>query len=201
MAKRGRPRAFDRDAALRSAMEVFWDKGYEGTSLTDLTRAMSINSPSLYAAFGSKESLFQEAVELYLSSEGNEIWSGIPEAPTARDAMKRFLQVSANVFTRPGRPAGCLVVLGALHVDEANAGLWRELRELRASSEAALRGRLERAVAEGELRGEVDCESIAAFYSAVQQGMSIQARDGASRERLHAIADGALAAWDCLTSP
>src|ERR671919_2398814 len=107
MAERGRPRSFERDTALRRAMEVFWAKGFDGASMADLTGAMGINSPSLYAAFGSKEDLFREAVALYGATEGTEIWSGLQEAPTARAAVERFLRVSAESFTRPGKPRGC----------------------------------------------------------------------------------------------
>ena len=100
MAERGRPRSFDRAAALRRAMEVFWAKGYDGASLSDLTAAMRINSPSLYAAFGSKESLFREALALYSATEGTEIWTALPDAPTAREAIERFLRATAEAFTR-----------------------------------------------------------------------------------------------------
>jgi AcrR family transcriptional regulator len=196
MAERGRPRSFERAAALRRAMEVFWAKGYDGASLADLTAAMGIAAPSLYAAFGSKEALFREAVALYGETEGTEIWTALPEAPSARAAIEGFLRGSAISFTRPDRPAGCLVVLSALLANEGNVRVCRELRESRAGNVAALRDRLERAVAEGELAGDFDCEAAAAFYATVQQGMSIQARDGASRATLLAIADCAMAAWD-----
>jgi len=196
MAERGRPRSFERAAALRRAMEVFWTKGYDGASLADLTAAMGIAAPSLYAAFGSKEALFREAVALYGKTEGTEIWTALPEAPSARAAIERFLRASALSFTRPNRPAGCLVVLGALLANDGNARVWQELRTSRAGNVAALRSRLERAVAEGELSASLDCEALATFYTTVQQGMSIQARDGASRATLFAIADCAMAAWD-----
>ncbi|ARQ02870.1 TetR family transcriptional regulator [Pseudorhodoplanes sinuspersici] len=199
-AARGRPRGFDRDAALRRAMEVFWAKGYDGAALSDLTAAMGINPPSLYAAFGSKEALFREAVDLYGTIEGNEIWAAIDEAPTARDAVRRFLEATANVFTRPGRPPGCLVVLGALHPNDSNENVCRVLKEKRADNIATLRNRLKRAVRDGELPKGVDTLAIATFYVTVQQGMSIQARDGASRETLRAVADSAMAAWDGLTT-
>jgi AcrR family transcriptional regulator len=201
MAERGRPRSFERTAALRRAMEVFWAKGYDGASLADLTAAMGIASPSLYAAFGSKEALFREAVALYGATEGTEIWTALPETPSARAAIERFLQASAVSFTRPDRPAGCLMVLGALLANDANAKVCRELRASRAGNVAALRERLDRAIAEGELPKNLDCEAIATFYATVQQGMSIQARDGASRETLLAVAACAMAAWDGLTSP
>jgi len=200
MAERGRPRSFERATALRCAMEVFWAKGFDGASLADLTAAMGINAPSLYAAFGSKEALFREAVALYGATEGTEIWEALPQAPTAREAIERFLRASAESFTRPDRPAGCLVVLGALLASDANANVCRELRASRAGNVAALRSRLERAVAEGELPQSLDREAVATFYATVQQGMSIQARDGASRAILLAVADCAMAAWDGLTS-
>ncbi|MGI6855801.1 TetR/AcrR family transcriptional regulator [Mesorhizobium sp. 1B3] len=198
MAERGRPRAFDRSFALARAMELFWAKGYDNTSMSDLTAAMGINSPSLYAAFGSKEALFREAVRLYGRTESPEIWQAITEAATARDAVAGFLHTTADAFTKPGKPAGCLVVLGALHASDTNAGVCQTLRDLRAENVTTLRERLDLAVAAGELPSGLDSASVAAFYVTVQQGMSIQARDGAGREMLHAIADGAMAAWDRL---
>jgi AcrR family transcriptional regulator len=201
MAERGRPRSFERATALRRAMEVFWAKGYDGASLSDLTAAMGINSPSLYAAFGSKEALFRDAVALYGATEGTEIWTALPDTPTAREAIERFLCASAESFTRPDRPAGCLIVLGALLASDANANVRRDLQQQRAGNVAALRERLERAVSEGELPKSLDCQAVATFYATVQQGMSIQARDGASRATLRAVAACAMAAWDGLISP
>lgn len=201
MAERGRPRSFDRAAALRRAMEVFWRKGYEGSSLSDLTGAMGINSPSLYAAFGCKEELFREAVALYSATEGQQIWGALTTAPSARAAVETMLRASAEDFTRPGKPRGCLIVLGALHVDDASEVVCRELRHHRAQNIEALRLRLERGVAEGELAEGPDWWAVAAFYVTVQQGMSIQARDGASRKALLAVADCAMAAWNGLVSP
>lgn len=199
MPERGRPRSFDRAAALERAMEVFWARGYDGTSLSELTEAMGINSSSLYAAFGSKEELFREVVDLYGATEGVEIWTAIPEAPTAREAIERFLTATAESFTRRGKPPGCLIVLGALQASEANAGVARELRQHRAGNVTTLRRRLERAVKEGELPPGLDCLALATYYATVQQGMSIQALDGASRDTLLAIAGCAMAGWEELT--
>ena len=201
MAERGRPRAFDRSVALRRAMEVFWAKGYDRASLSDLTSAMGINSPSLYAAFGSKEALFEEAVTLYGEVEGSDIWKAIAEGRTAKDSVAGFLHSTAVAFSQPGKPAGCLIVLGALHSSDASETACSLLRDIRTQNVAMLRGRLERAVSEGELPTAIDTQAIAVFYITVQQGMSIQARDGASREVLQAIADGAMASWDRLTAP
>ncbi len=200
MTERGRPRSFDRAAVLLQAMEVFWARGYHGTSMTDLITAMNVNSPSIYAAFGSKEKLFREAVALYRDNEGGRIWSAVTTAPSARAAIETVLRVSAEEFTRPGKPRGCLVVLGALHTDDANEAVRRELQAHRAETMTMLLRRLKHGVAEGELPDGPDWRAIATFYITVQQGMSIQARDGASRKVLLAVADCAMAAWDGLVS-
>jgi len=198
MAERGRPRSFDRTAALRRAMDLFWVRGYEATSLSDLTTAMGISSPSLYAAFGCKEELFREAVALYGATEGMGALRLLDEAPTARAAIETMLRRSAERFTRPGRPPGCLAVLGAINCSADNESVQQHLAEYRAGVSKALRRRLERGVAEGELPSGFDVDAAAAFYVTVQNGLSLQARDGASRQRLEDIADCAMAAWDGL---
>jgi AcrR family transcriptional regulator len=200
MTARGRPRSFDRDTALKCAMEVFWEKGYEGASMADLTRAMGIASPSLYAAFGSKEELFRQALALYGASEGIEIWGAVANATTAYQAVEGFLMQSARVFTRSGKPPGCLVVLSALHATEPSANVRRELISMRRENVVDLAARLERGVAAGEISRAADVKAIASYYVTVQQGMSIQARDGATRKTLESIARAALAAWQPLTS-
>lgn len=199
MAERGRPRSFDRTAALRRAMEVFWAKGYAGASMADLTAAMGINSPSLYAAFGCKEQLFREAVDLYRETEGLEVWKEMESFTTARAAVETFLMRTAEAFTRPGKPTGCLVVLGAVVGGDAGESVSQALCERRRGNLGVLTRRLERAVAEGELPPGIDCGAIATFYLTVQQGMSLQARDGSTREALTAIARSAMAAWPALT--
>lgn len=201
MAERGRPRSFDRDAALTRAMEVFWAQGYEGASISDLTSAMGIASPSLYAAFGSKEALFREAVELYGAVEGPEIWNAVEQAPTAREAAQGFLTATAEAFSRPGKPRGCMVVLSQLNATEASASVCNALRDKRLAGQCALEGRFRQAVESGELPEQVDPIALAAFFVTVQQGMSVQARDGASEDALLKIARNAMAAWAPLTAP
>lgn len=201
MVERGRPRKFDKDMALLRAMEVFWVKGYEGASLTDLTAAMGIASTSLYAAFGSKEALFREALALYSATEGSDIWRAVEQAQNAFEAVRNFLMETARVFTRPGRPTGCLIVLSSLHATENSETVRQELIRLRAKTVEDLIGLLRRGVERGELDATVDLKSIASYYVTVQQGMSIQARDGASRRTLQAIARAALATWEPLTQP
>jgi len=198
---RGRPRAFDRAEALAKAMDVFWAKGYDGASLADLTEAMGINPPSLYAAFGSKEALFLEAVRLYSAREGGPDWDAVLEAPSARAGIARLLEESAIAYTQRGKPRGCMIALGALHDTGANASVCATLRACRAENLAKLRRRLERAVAEREIPKTVDCDAVASFYLSVQHGMSILARDGASRATLLAVARAAMDAWASLTSP
>lgn len=201
MAERGRPRRFDRQAALERAMEIFWERGYQAASMADLTEAMGINSPSLYAAFGSKEELYREAIAHFAATESDAILSPLREAETARAAIEGYLLASAATFTRPGRPPGCMVVMAAVNAvgvgDETN----RVLREMRAGSIDTIEDRLQRAVAAGELPAAFDPHAVASYYVTVQQGMSIQARDGASRPVLEMIAHAAMAAWDALVLP
>ncbi|SEC55356.1 transcriptional regulator, TetR family [Rhizobiales bacterium GAS191] len=199
MADRGRPRSFDRDVALARAMDVFWDKGYQGASMAELTTAMGIGSPSLYAAFGSKEDLFRASVARYKARDGSAIWAPLGTAPTAVEAVRGVLMASARAFSRPKRPRGCLIVLSALHADEMSETVRRELIRLRAGNAAQLSARIRRGMEAGEIAAGADPDMIANYYVTVQQGMSIQARDGAGRAILETIAKAALAAWGPLT--
>ncbi|MDN7492949.1 TetR family transcriptional regulator [Burkholderia sp. AU31652] len=198
MAERGRPRSFDKEAALDRAMEVFWRLGYEGASMADLTAAMGIASPSLYAAFGSKEALFRLALEHYSATEGREIWGGVEQAGSAHDAVRNYLMDTARVFTRRSKPAGCLIVLSALHPAERSDTVRQTLIAMRERTVEHLRERLMQGVATGEIAAQANLDAIARYYVTVQQGMSIQARDGASRRDLEAVAQAALAAWPAL---
>ncbi|MBN3745318.1 TetR/AcrR family transcriptional regulator [Burkholderia sp. Se-20373] len=198
MAERGRPRSFDKEAALDRAMEVFWRLGYEGASMADLTAAMGIASPSLYAAFGSKEALFRLALEHYSATEGREIWGGVEQAGSAHDAVRNYLMDTARVFTRRSKPAGCLIVLSALHPAERSDTVRQTLIAMRERTVENLRERLRQGVATGEIAAQANLDAIARYYVTVQQGMSIQARDGASRRDLEAVAQAALAAWPAL---
>ncbi|PRX96786.1 TetR/AcrR family transcriptional regulator [Allonocardiopsis opalescens] len=198
MAARGRPRGFDREAALGQAMCAFWERGYQATSMADLTAAMGINSPSLYAAFGSKEALFREAVELYTRTEGAAPSRALREGPTARASVDGLLRTNALAYTAGDRPAGCMVVLAAVNCTEESAGARDLLAKLRRDDLGALRERLDRGAAEGDLPPGTDTAALARFYNAVLHGMSIQAYDGATRAELLAVVDSAMAAWDWL---
>jgi AcrR family transcriptional regulator len=199
MKARGRPREFDREEALAKAMETFWALGYEGASMTALTSAMGVASPSLYAAFGSKDALFREAAALYERRMGGELSAAIDEAPTARAAVEAFLGISAAMLARPGRPPGCMIVLTAIGAHGACEETRSALKISRTGSARALEGRLARAVDERELPKGLDIAAIAAFFVTVQQGMSIQAVDGATPETLASVARAAMQSWDGLT--
>lgn len=198
MAKRGRPRSFDRDDALLQAMEVFWAKGYEGASIAELTDAMGIAAPSLYAAFGSKDGLFAAVVETYVRTAGSGIWEPIDKAPTARAGIETMLRATADAFSCGSEPHGCMIVLAAPQKVCASEAASDILKQQRLENIAILERRLQRALREGELPAGTDCRAIATFYATVQHGMSLQARDGADLATLNSIVDCALAGWEAL---
>jgi TetR/AcrR family transcriptional regulator, copper-responsive repressor len=190
---RGRPRSFDREAALERAMELFWRQGYETTSISDLTAAMGITPPSLYAAFGDKERLFLEAVERYRCRRGG---AGVfDDEATARGAVARLLEAVATEATSPDTPPGCMLITAAVNCSAESAHLQGALAEHRAATLTKLRERIGRGVEEGELPADTDADALARFYATVIQGMTIQARDGVSREDLLAVGAAAMAAW------
>jgi AcrR family transcriptional regulator len=191
---KGRPREFDIDQALERAMEVFWRKGYEGASLPELTKAMGINRPSLYAAFGNKESLFRKALARYAEGPAAYVAEALI-APTARAVVERLLEGSATLLTDPDRPRGCLVVQGALACGEMAETIRRELIARRAALQGDLHKRFELAVSEGDLSSEVDCADLARFVVTIIHGMAVQAVGGATRDDLLRVVALALRAW------
>jgi AcrR family transcriptional regulator len=202
MAKRGRPAGFDRDAALDRAMELFWERGYEGTTLEDLQAVMGDISPtSFYHAFGSKEALFRQAVEKYQETVGGPALKALQEAPTAREGLHQMLRLTAESFCLPGKPHGCMLILGATKCTPANAGPQNFLQSIRQQTPTVIKRRLKRAVDEGDLPASADIAAISAFYATVLHGLAVRAGDGASRKALMAAVDGAMAAWDGLTTP
>ena len=201
MATRGRPRSFDRDAALQAAMKTFWQFGYEGASMAALTEAMGINSPSLYACFGSKEQLFREAVDLYLATEDKKTRSTLAEQRTARGAVEAMLARSVGNLTDPAGCRGCLLVLGDSNASPEHGGIHAYLAQRRKEIQAALEDRLKRGIADGDVPAHANIKAIAAFLMTVLQGLSLRARDGASREAMLQVADAAMAAWDSLLTP
>ena len=195
---RGRPRGFDRDAALAVAMETFWRLGYEGASIADLTAAMGITPQSLYTAFGSKAELYREALALYRVSSGASFPTMLAEAPSVSAAFERLLAERAHTFTRTGLPAGCMISAAVLTCASENAPIADHLRELRLGGLASFRAGLERGKKNGEFRADLDAEATARFLAAIIQGMAVQARDGASEaelRRLARVASEELARW------
>ncbi|KGM32909.1 TetR/AcrR family transcriptional regulator [Inquilinus limosus] len=201
MAERGRPRSFDRAAALRRAMEMFWARGYDGASMTDLTAAMGINSPSLYAAFGCKEALFREALELYEAGEGGTASRTMQQAPTARAGIEAMLRENAAGYTAPDRPPGCMIVLASAVGIPASPEVREYLLDSSRRSVANVKARLDRGVAEGDVPKGADTQAIATYYVTVLNGLTIQARNGAGCADLQAVVDSAMAGWDVLVAP
>ena len=193
-ARRGRPREFCVDAALSAALIVFWSKGYEGASLSDLTEAMGVTRPSLYAAFGNKEALFRKALDLY-EREKLAFMSAALEAPTARGVAERVLTKALDAQTSPSDPRGCLSVISSVACGAEAASIKAEVVMRRASSEAALRRRFERARAEGDLPGDVDPDALVRYLMAVLQGMAVQAGSGVPREQLQQLVATTLSLW------
>ncbi|MEZ0232907.1 MAG: TetR/AcrR family transcriptional regulator [Methylophilaceae bacterium] len=190
----GRPRAFDMEQALDRALQVFWRKGYEGTSLPDLTDAMGINRPSLYAAFGNKESLFRKALDRY--SERNAIFvDEALSAPTAREVVEKLLHSVAYARCCPENPPGCLAVQAALVCGDDAESIRKELVMRRAASESRIRERMERAKEEGDLPTNADPTVLARYVSTVIQGMAVQSASGASHTELETVVEMALLAW------
>src|SRR6201984_843622 len=197
MTPRGRPRSFDRQAALRQAMQVFWALGYEGATLNELQAAMGgIAPPSFYAAFGSQEEVFREAVELYSRTLGAPMMKALEEGPTARASIDALLEAAVESFCKPALPRGCFLVFGAFNSVPSNKDVEDHVRGLRVRRQKAIRRRLQRAVDEGQLPKHVDLVSLAVFYTTVIDGLAIQARDGVSRKSLDFAARYAMAAWD-----
>ncbi|WP_373921935.1 TetR/AcrR family transcriptional regulator [Streptomyces sp. T12] len=190
---RGRPRSFDRETALEKAILAFWEHGYEATSVSDLTRVMDIGAPSLYSAFGDKQSLFEEVVREYGVRYGSFADRALAEEPTAHAAVARMLREAAAEYTDPAHPHGCLVVHAATNCSTPEVE--QSLRGRRNANIAAIRSRIEADVATGALPAGIDAAALARHTGAMIQGMSQQARDGASREELEALAEIAMANW------
>ena len=188
---RGRPRSFDEHAVLDAVMRAFWEHGYEGTSVATLEAATGLKAPSLYGAFGSKELLYQTALQRYASEHGAVLR---PDGP-AREAIAAFLLEAADRFSEGGLPPGCMISTAALGVGAAQRGVATRPARMRAQTLAGIEQRLRRAVDDGELPADTDPAALARLVGAVIQGMSVQAIDGATRADLRALATVAMNAW------
>ncbi|MGK8509668.1 TetR/AcrR family transcriptional regulator [Nocardia asiatica] len=184
---RGRKRTFDEDTALQTAMELFWRQGYEGTSIADITQALGIQPPSLYAAFGSKLDLFEKALGRYMAQPTADLRDAM-EQPTAREAALHLLTSRAEAFTAPGLPRGCMTVRAGLACGEAHSDVVDLLAGVRDETRKAVLQRFEKAVAEGDLPAGTDCGALARCLMATIYGLSVEAAAGARREELLAAA-------------
>ena len=194
-ARRGRPPAFDRDEALRQAMRLFWDRGYEGTTFDQLLACMGISASSFQNAFGSKQALYEEATRRYLEEKTAWFDESLSRIADTRQAFETLIETTADAFTEGGMPAGCMISLAGTHAAPACDPIREMMVEQRALSERLMRVRLQAGIESGELPAGTDAASLAAFFSTVFRGMAVQARDGASRERLVEIGRLAMRVW------
>jgi AcrR family transcriptional regulator len=193
--QRGRPRSFDRGEALEQATRLFWTHGYDATSVADLTRAMGIGAPSLYAAFGGKRALFEEVVQAYQARYGDFAARALKDEPTARRAVERMLREAAAEYTDPARPRGCMIISAATNCAPGSAEVEEYLRRLRNDNVRFIERRIEADVAAGVLPAGTDPRMLARLSGAVLQGLSQQARDGATRTELEAVAAAVIQVW------
>jgi AcrR family transcriptional regulator len=191
---KGRPREFCVDAALAAALRVFWSKGYEGASMADLTEAMGITKPSLYAAFGNKEALFNKALDLY-EREKLDYMQAALDAPTARGVAERLMYGALDMYTCPENPNGCLGVISSVACGAEAECIRQAVLERGAAAKRAMLERFERARDEGDFPSDTDPAGLAAFLMAVNQGMSVQAGAGATRAELERLVETSLKLW------
>jgi AcrR family transcriptional regulator len=193
--KRGRPPLLNRDLALDIASRLFWERGYEGTSTADLTKAMGINPPTLYSMFGSKEELYRQALNFSIARENSRRSEILQSSLPVYEALKLYLYDIADGDTQPDKPQGCMVSTAVLQHAEENASVARMTAALRETAIQTLKARFDRAVEEGALPAQTDTDTLARFYGAIVQGMSAQACDGACNALLKRLIDVAITAW------
>ncbi|MGV1795127.1 TetR/AcrR family transcriptional regulator [Rhizobium sp. A37_96] len=185
---KGKPRTFDRDTVLKKALGVFWKRGYEPASMSELCEVMEINPPSLYAAFGNKAQLFMEAVAHYENIYWNDAWQRLEDEPDLHTAMSGFFHDAASILTSQDAPCGCMVVLGAANVSRESQGVNDALKALREEGKDCFLTRLTKGIADGDLPKDTDADTLASALNTLFHGMSIQARDGVSQSELERVA-------------
>lgn len=192
--KRGRPRSFDRDAVLEQAMRLFWQHGYETTSMVELLEVMQITTPSVYSAFGDKERLFLESVERYIKGPASYQVEACKEV-TAKAAINRILREAAENYVNPENPRGCMLVVSTVNSCPATSPVQKAVNAARYETECALRGRIELGMIDGDVPKTADAAALASFFSTLLNGMSIKAKEGASKETMMALVDNAMRVW------
>jgi AcrR family transcriptional regulator len=190
----GRPREFDTDAALEKAMRLFWTKSYEGTSVADLTEALGISRPSLYAAFGDKQSLFRAALERYAAGPARYVAAALGKS-TAREVAEQLLKGAADLQTSSRNPGGCLTVNGAIACGDEAEPVRQALNVHRTAGVALLRRRFQQAKLQRDLPKDSDPAALARFVAAVVYGMAVLASGGANRKELEQVIQTAMKAW------
>ena len=191
---RGRPSNFDHEEALEKALKVFWAHGYEGASMAELTEALGINKPSIYAAFGNKEELFRKALARYTLGPAAFVREAMKE-PTVRQVVEKFLLLAVDFFSDRSTPNGCMIVQAALTGGQGSSEIQQELIAYRKNFETSFRERFDLAKEQGDLPQHVNTKQLAKYIATIHQGMSVQATSGATREELSAIVEMALKNW------
>lgn len=191
---KGRPRTFDIDKALETALHLFWQHGYEGASISLLAEAMGINVPSLYAAFGNKEQLFLKTIERYSEQNGCMYLDSLPK-PTSREVARAILEGEVELVTREGTPDGCLMVQGALVTSPNSEPIRKMMADMRGMAEGWMRDRFQRAKEEGDLPADADPAALACYLMTLNSGLAVQARSGVTRDLLMKVVDIAMVSW------
>ena len=193
--KRGRPKCFDEQAALEQAMLLFWEHGYEATSINDLTQLLGITAPSLYSTFGDKATLFYKSIDYYLAHEACPIDRMFEQAKTARIAFELYMYDNLNRLLQPNKPAGCMLVVATMNCSESTQDVQQNLLAKRLKTKEKLMQRLQEGILEGDLPEHIPLEAMTDFYCTVIQGLTMQARDGASLAQLTKVVEHAMRAW------
>jgi len=193
--KRGRPKCFDEQQALEKAMLLFWEHGYEATSMSDLTRALQLTAPSLYSSFGDKAGLFYRCIDYYLAHEACPIEAIFLEAKTAKVAFELYLYENVQRLAQPNKPTGCMLVVATMNCSDNAQAVQHNMLDKRLQTKQKLLQRLEQGIAEGDLAANAPLQEMADFYSTVIQGLTLQARDGASLEQLRKVVEHAMRSW------
>jgi len=195
-AKRGRPQCFDEQEVLHKAMLLFWQYGYEATSISDLTKALNLTAPSLYRSFGDKQQLFQRCLEYYLANEACVIDRIFSDAKTAKVAIELFLYENVKRLVQENKPTGCMLLVSTMNCSEQHSDLQEEIKQKRMIVKEKIYQRLLQGQQAGEISENASIQEITDFYTTVLQGMTFQARDGVGREQLNQVAAYAIKSWE-----